>query len=71
VSEWWVWVTVRVSVREEAIRDLSVVKQELREDRRGIEGILDFMSGRRGLYGSPSPPLVRNVNGLLRFATTR
>lgn len=53
------------------MRDLSVVKQELREDRRGIEGILDFMSGRRGLNGSPSPPLVRNVNEFSKFATTR
>lgn len=48
------------------MRDLSVVKQELREDRKGIEGILDFISGRRGLYGSPSPPLVRDANELLR-----
>jgi hypothetical protein len=64
-SEWW------VRVREEAMRELSVGKQELCEERRGIEGILDLMSGRWALYGSPSPPLVRSVNELSRFATTR
>jgi hypothetical protein len=41
------------------MRELSVGKQELCEERRGIEGILDLMSGRWELYGSPSPPLVR------------
>lgn len=55
------------------MRDLSVGKQELREERRGMEGILDFMSGWWGLYGSPSPPFYQceRQNKLSRFATTQ
>lgn len=38
----WVW------VREEAMRDLSMGKQEFLEELRGMGGILNFMSERWG-----------------------